>query len=82
MTYTDDVTYAVFVVLQPIYMNCVVQLFFFLFRKRKFLGLLIRSHGEVLSLHQGTAGAQWLRCCATNRKFAGSIPDSVIEVFH
>jgi len=23
--------------------------------------------------------AQWLRCCATNRKVAGSIPDDVIE---
>ena len=29
----------------------------------------------------GTAVAQWLRCCATNRKVAGSIPDSVIEFF-
>jgi len=27
---------------------------------------------------QGTAVAQWLRCCATNRKVAGSIPDGVI----
>ena len=26
----------------------------------------------------GTAVAQWLRCCATNRKVAGSIPDGVI----
>jgi len=25
----------------------------------------------------GTAVAQWLRCCATNRKVAGSIPDGV-----
>ena len=24
-----------------------------------------------------TAVAQWLRCCATNRKVAGSIPDGV-----
>ena len=30
----------------------------------------------------GTAVAQWLRCCATNRKFAGSIPDGVIGIFH
>ena len=28
-----------------------------------------------------TAVAQWLRCCATNRKVAGSIPDGVIGVF-
>ena len=25
---------------------------------------------------------QWLRCCDTNRKVAGSIPDSVIGIFH
>jgi hypothetical protein len=31
---------------------------------------------------QGTAVAQWLRCCATNRKVAGSIPDGVIGNFH
>ena len=29
-----------------------------------------------------TAAAQWLRCCATNRKPAGSIPDGVIGIFH
>ena len=29
----------------------------------------------------GTAVAQWLRCCATNRKVAGSIQDGVIEIF-
>jgi len=30
----------------------------------------------------GTAVAQWLRRCATNRKFAGSIPGGVIGIFH
>jgi len=30
----------------------------------------------------GTAVAQWLRPCATNRKVAGSIPDGVIGIFH
>ena len=30
---------------------------------------------------QGTAVAQWLRCSATNRKVAGSIPTGVIGVF-
>ena len=29
----------------------------------------------------GTAVAQWLRCCATNRKVAGSFPDGVIGEF-
>ena len=28
-------------------------------------------------IYRGTALAQWLRCCATNRKVAGSIPLSV-----
>ena len=28
-----------------------------------------------------TAVAQWLRCCATNRKVAGSFPDGVIRIF-
>jgi len=27
-------------------------------------------------------GRIWLRHCATSRKVAGSIPDSVIEIFH
>jgi hypothetical protein len=30
----------------------------------------------------GTAVAQRLRYCATNRKVAGSIPDGVIAIFH
>ena len=30
---------------------------------------------------RGAAVAQWLRCCATNQKVAGSIPASVIEFF-
>ena len=29
-----------------------------------------------------TAVAQWLRCCAANRKVAGSIPAGVIGIFH
>ena len=34
------------------------------------------------ALFWGTAVAQWLRCCATNRKVAGSIPDGVNGIFH
>ena len=30
----------------------------------------------------GTAVAQWLRRCSTNRKVAGSIPAGVIGIFH
>ena len=29
-----------------------------------------------------SAVAQWLRCCATNRKVSGSIPAGVIGIFH
>ena len=36
----------------------------------------------VLINNWGTAVAQWLRCCATNRNVAGSIPDGVIGIFH
>ena len=36
----------------------------------------------LLLLVVGTAVAQWLRCCATNRKVAGSIPDGVIGIFN
>jgi len=32
-------------------------------------------------LIRGTAVAQWLRCCATNRKVAGSIPVGVSGFF-
>ena len=35
----------------------------------------------VLSSHQGTAVAQWLRYCATNRKVAVSIPADVSGFF-
>jgi len=30
----------------------------------------------------GTAVAQWLRYCATNRKVNGWIPDGAIGIFH
>jgi len=30
-----------------------------------------------LEKYYGTALAQWLRCCATNRKVAGAIPSGV-----
>jgi len=30
---------------------------------------------------KGTAVAQWFRCCATNRKVAGSIPAGVSGLF-
>ena len=30
----------------------------------------------------GTAVAQWLRCCVTNRKVAGSLPNGITGIFH
>jgi len=32
--------------------------------------------------YKGTSVARWLRCCTTNPKVAGSIPDGVIGIFH
>jgi hypothetical protein len=37
---------------------------------------------EEYTMRVGTAVAQWLRYCATNRKVAGSIPDGAIGIFH
>ena len=37
---------------------------------------------HTLSACLAAAVAQWLRCCATNRKVAGSIPDGVIGILH
>jgi len=36
---------------------------------------------NITELRGGAAVAQWLRCCATIRKVAGSIPDCVSEFF-
>ena len=33
-------------------------------------------------VHGRTAVAHWLKCCATNRKVAGSIPAGAIGIFH
>jgi hypothetical protein len=44
----------------------------------EFCDALISFHYYV---RQGTAVAEWLRYCATNRKVAGSIPDGVMEFF-
>ena len=43
---------------------------------------VLRWNGSNTYVIVGTAVAQWLRCCATNRKVAGSIPDGVIGIFH
>jgi len=36
----------------------------------------------IIMSYLGTAVAQWLRCCTTNRKVTGSIPDGVNGSFH
>ena len=36
----------------------------------------------IIHMLVGTAVEQWLRCCATNRKVAGSIPAGVTGIFH
>ena len=42
----------------------------------------IRSRGPSSRCFKGTAVAEWLRCCAKNRKVAGSIPAGVSGIFH
>ena len=46
--------------------------------------MAVRQHVEFTSvgLVTGTAVAQWLRCCATNRKVAVSIPAGVNGLFN
>ena len=42
-----------------------------------------RRCGDNIKMYFQEEGvAQWLRCCATNRTVAGSIPASVIGIFH
>ena len=41
----------------------------------------LRTHKYQILTKLGTAVAQWLRCCVTNRKVAGSIPAGVNGFF-
>jgi len=48
------------------------------------LGVRYETDRKILSVctrYRRTAVAQWLRCCVTNRKDAGSIPAGVSEFF-
>jgi len=45
-----------------------------------FVPILLQFHFTLFTV--GTAVAQWLRCCATNRNVAGSNPAGVIGIFH
>ena len=42
----------------------------------------LRRNNIAISDDLATAVAQWLRFCATNRKFAGSVPACFIGIFH
>jgi len=42
---------------------------------------MIEGFLHIVHHRGGTAVVQWLRCCATNRKVVGSIPDGVSEFF-
>ena len=45
---------------------------------------MFKFNAIIVDMGGGREGAvaQCLRCCSTNRKVAGSIPDSVIGIFH
>jgi len=47
-----------------------------------FWTILGQTFPDIPVVTLGTAVAQWLRCCATNRKVAGSIPAGVIGISH
>ena len=46
-----------------------------------FFHILLVPFFIIVYIVVGTAVAQWLRCCATNRKIAGSIPASINGFF-
>ena len=46
------------------------------------IGPSVLTYFTESNMEVGTAVAQWLRCCATNRNVTGSIPDGVIGDFH
>ena len=48
---------------------------------RKLIQNMVVIAGFYLFICFGTAVADWLRCCATNRKVAGSIPTGVTGFF-
>ena len=49
---------------------------------RNMLGHFDVHFNASFNIFLGTEVAQWLRCCATNRQVAGSIPAGVIGIFH
>ena len=51
------------------------------YRTQLYILIAFIANLKILYFSVGTAVAQWLWCCATNRKVAGSISD-VIGIFH
>ena len=62
----------------PLFTKCV---FWFPLKLLSQTFLVLRRNMPDMLRHVGTAVAQWLRCCATNRKVAGSIPAGVSVFF-
>ena len=60
---------------------CLIKKIIFAHRKKT----TCRVSPEIITfvfISWDTAVAQWLRCCAANRKIAASILDGVIGIFH
>jgi len=57
------------------------MIFSYLFLLPVFLIVGIIGNAIWYDTKRGTAVSQWLRCCATNRKVAGSIPAGVSGFF-
>ena len=65
-----------------VYQNCFNSILHKACAKWKFWIAMTHVFHNSTNLYRGTAVAQWLRCCATNRKVAGSIPAGVSGIFH
>ena len=62
-----------------------LQLLHITLNHQEHIGLGIMKYLSFLkesNFYTALAVAQWLRCCATNRKVAGSIPAGVSGIFH
>ena len=60
---------------------CIPRKRVYVMRTPSLIYILHNDNYTSYTTHWGTAVAQWLRCCATNRKVAGSIPAGVRKSF-
>ena len=67
-----------------LYLALIIIIIIIIIIKQLFLSLYFGLYPryKLRPRYMGTAVAQWLKYCATNRKVAGSIPDGVIGIFH